>query len=144
MSVAAQMPITGRVAGFVSHLRLNGFALGPAESELAVSVLKALNAPGYQRDRQGLKTALCADMEQWRQFDDLFEAYWFGQGRTREVLEQQGPRGLPVQISEVGLVAQRVSIVDLSLVIDLNASHRLVGKVEARLVRRLARPNVQG
>ncbi|MEM7427695.1 MAG: VWA domain-containing protein [Pseudomonadota bacterium] len=89
MTDAVSSPITDRVAGFVGHLRLNGFALGPAESELALNVLDAVGAPDADGDRRALKTALCADHDQWQRFDDLFEAYWHARGRVRERLVER-------------------------------------------------------
>ena len=77
--------ISQQVTGFISHLRLNGFKLGPGESELALRVLEATGSLDPRAHRLGLKTALCAGHDQWGRFDDLFEAYWFGKGRTREV-----------------------------------------------------------
>lgn len=84
----AAAPIADRMAGFIAHLRLNGFALGPAETELALAVLGAMSGLDARTDRQALKTALCADHEQWLQFDDMYEAYWFSRGRRREKAER--------------------------------------------------------
>lgn len=88
MATETSLPIADRMTGFISHLRLNGFALGPAESQLALNVLDAVGAPDARIGRHALKTALSADHEQWQQFDNLFEAYWHGRGRTRERLEE--------------------------------------------------------
>lgn len=77
--------ISKQVAGFISHLRLNGFKLGPAESELAMRVLHATGNLDARTNRLELKTTLCAGHDQWGRFDDLFEAYWFNKGRTRSV-----------------------------------------------------------
>lgn len=78
--------VSQNVTGFVSHLRLNGFKLGPAESELALRVLEATGNIDARVGRLGLKTALCAGHDQWGRFDELFEAYWFNKGRTREAV----------------------------------------------------------
>ena len=86
MGPQPNLPVASRMAGFMAHLRHNGFALGPAESELALNVLELASGLDAAADRQALKTALCADHDQWQRFDDLFEAYWFAKGRTRERL----------------------------------------------------------
>lgn len=75
--------ISARMAGFIGHLRLNGFPLGPRETEGALEIV----AHGANLDpdisRLRLKTALCGRHEDWERFDDLFEAFWFARGRER-------------------------------------------------------------
>ncbi len=84
MTASGTSAIAERMTGFISHLRLNGFALGPAETELALRVLDASDGVDVRQDRLGLKTALSADREQWQTFEALFEAYWFARGRARD------------------------------------------------------------
>ena len=50
--------LTGRVAGFVAHLRLNDFALGPAESAAALALLGDLDPCDPREVRLGLKSLL--------------------------------------------------------------------------------------
>ncbi|MGP1254349.1 MAG: vWA domain-containing protein [Kiloniellales bacterium] len=76
--------LTTRVVGFVAHLRLNDFALGPAETAAALELLGQLDACAPSDVRRGLKTLLTGRQEEWERFDDLFEAYWHGRGRTRQ------------------------------------------------------------
>ena len=83
----AGQPIVARVAGFVNHLRLNGFPLGPRETELALSVLDRATFADVQKSQLALKTGLCGDHDQWNRFDALFEAYWFGRGRVSRQVE---------------------------------------------------------
>jgi uncharacterized protein with von Willebrand factor type A (vWA) domain len=80
---ATGQAVSTRMAGFIGHLRLNGFPLGPRETEGALEILDhgpELD-PGLSRLR--LKTALCGRHEDWERFDDLFEAFWFARGRER-------------------------------------------------------------
>ncbi len=84
MTTAGTSQIVERMTGFIAHLRLNGFSLGPAETELALRVFDVPGSPDLHADRLGLKTALCADHEQWKSFEALFEAYWFARGRKRD------------------------------------------------------------
>ena len=77
--------ISARVAGFVNHLRLNGFPLGPRETETALTVLAGAATLDAAQSRLRLKTVLCGRRGEWQQFDALFEAYWFAQGRQRTV-----------------------------------------------------------
>ena len=43
-----------RVRGFLAHLRLNGFAVGPAEAEAAVSFIAAIDPPNGVASKLGL------------------------------------------------------------------------------------------
>ena len=75
--------LTGRVAGFVAHLRRNDFALGPGESAAALDLLDDLDPFDPREVRLGLKSLLAGRKDEWERFDDLFEAYWQGRGRIR-------------------------------------------------------------
>jgi len=68
------------VSGFVAHLRLNGFPIGPAETMDALALLNQTPWPQSDAARLGLKTMLSADKANWDDFDALFDAYWFGRG----------------------------------------------------------------
>ena len=81
-----------RVSGFIAHLRRDGFAVGPAETELVLSVLAAAEVPGAAAVRLALKTLLSGNREQWARFDELFDAYWFGRG-VRIVAPAQAEAG---------------------------------------------------
>lgn len=75
--------IASRMVGFIAHLRLNDFALGPAETELALRVIGG-DALTIQEARQTLKILLASQHTEWQQFDDLFEAYWLQHGTERK------------------------------------------------------------
>ena len=64
-----------RVSGFIAHMRRHGFSVGPAETELVLSVLAADEVPGAAAIRLALKTLLSGNREQWARFDELFDAY---------------------------------------------------------------------
>lgn len=72
-----------RVRGFLAHLRLNGFTVGPAEAEAAVSLIAAIDPPDAVATRLGLKTMLAGERGEWERFDELFAAYWFARGVKR-------------------------------------------------------------
>jgi uncharacterized protein len=69
-----------RVTGFMTHLRRNGFAVGPGETELVLSVLAAGTAFDEGPARLAMKTMLAGGRGQWERFDELFDAYWHGRG----------------------------------------------------------------
>ena len=75
--------LIGRVAGFVAHLRLNDFTVGPADSAAALDLLGDIDGCDPREVRLGLKSLLAGRREEWERFDDLFEAYWHGRGRAR-------------------------------------------------------------
>ncbi len=90
MSAALSGPVA-RLSGFMAHLRLNGFAVGPGETEAALAFLGAGDPPDAAAARLGLKTMLTGDRGQWQRFDALFDAYWFGTGiRTARRAETKG------------------------------------------------------
>lgn len=75
--------VTRRLTGFVAHLRLNDFPIGPAETAAAMDALGEIDALDPGEARLGLKTLLAGRQEEWERFDDLFEAYWHRRGRSR-------------------------------------------------------------
>ena len=75
--------LADRMTGFIAHLRMNGMKLGPGETADALAVLGAVDATDPAEARLALKALIVPDAEGWRQFDDLFDAYWFNAGKTR-------------------------------------------------------------
>ena len=63
-----------RLSGFMAHLRGNGFAVGPGETEAALVFLAATDPGDAAAARLGLKTMLSGDRGQWQRFDALFDA----------------------------------------------------------------------
>ena len=73
-----------RVAGFMAHLRLNGFRLGVAETELALAALGQVQAADADVARMALQCVCAGSAEQAARFPALFDAYWRNGGRVRE------------------------------------------------------------
>jgi uncharacterized protein with von Willebrand factor type A (vWA) domain len=71
---------SSRVAGFMAHLRRNGFAVGPGETQLVLSTLAETGLAEAVIVRLSLKTMLSGDRTHWERFDELFDAYWFDRG----------------------------------------------------------------
>lgn len=84
-------PLTTRTVGFIDHLRMNGFAVGPSESEACLSHIigKTTGDRGLDHDR--MKALLTGCKEEWDSFDDLFESYWIGAGKFRERMKKTTP-----------------------------------------------------
>jgi uncharacterized protein with von Willebrand factor type A (vWA) domain len=72
-----------RLADFVAHLRMNGFALGPGETATALAALAEAGAPDPLAARLALRAVCVADAEQNARFDELFDAFWLNRGRAR-------------------------------------------------------------
>ncbi|HXZ01201.1 MAG TPA: hypothetical protein VEI03_14465, partial [Stellaceae bacterium] len=82
--------------GFMAHLRLNGFTLGPGETQAALAFLAAAEPLDAATARLGLKTMLSSDRGQWERFDALFDAYWFRRGvKTAARATPWGDSGRP-------------------------------------------------
>lgn len=80
---APQMRLSARVTGFMAHLRLNGLAVGPAETAAALDYLARTPWQSVGAVRDALRILLTGRKSEWERFDDLFEAYWLGRGRAR-------------------------------------------------------------
>ncbi|HEX2257724.1 MAG TPA: VWA domain-containing protein [Afifellaceae bacterium] len=80
-------PIATRMAGFMAHLRLNHFAVGPGETQAALSLMQRLDLGDATQVRLSLKTLLAGRREEWQRFDELFQAYWLPRGRLRQRLQ---------------------------------------------------------
>ncbi len=78
----ANHPLATQMIGFIDLLRLNGFVLGPAETQTALAVMTRTTGDRHA-DCQCLKTLLTSRREEWDGFDKLFEAYWTQSGKIR-------------------------------------------------------------
>src|SRR5262245_13747457 len=75
--------IRQRLAAFVRTLRDNGFAIGLAETRDALKLLASPMAARAELLRQALKALFCATHGDWEKFDEIFDAFWLGQGMKR-------------------------------------------------------------
>jgi len=75
--------IRERVTGFISHLRLNDFDVGMAQSLAVLNMLASGGLGDAQQSKRKLKIFLSSSKQQWDDFDALFEAYWYRHGRAR-------------------------------------------------------------
>ncbi|MHB1104182.1 MAG: vWA domain-containing protein [Devosia sp.] len=80
---AGEGPLLRGLAGFIDHLRLNGFVVGVGETE-AIADLLASEGFDLTLARPSLKVLLASNREEWERFDALYEAYWLGRGRQRQ------------------------------------------------------------
>ena len=85
-----------RLAGFMAHLRMNGFKIGVQETGAALAALGAVNAWDETEARRALKAVCTGCAQDFGRFDELFAAYWqnlgherAGQARARETVERR-------------------------------------------------------
>ena len=72
-----------RIAAFANVLRANGFAVGLAESRDALAVLASPAGWRSALLKPALRALFSATREDWRRFDELFDAFWRGRGMRR-------------------------------------------------------------
>ncbi len=73
-----------RVIGFLHHLRNNGFMVGTQDGCLIADHLSRHPLRPIAQICLELKVLLAGNREEWRRFDELFEAYWLPSGRVRK------------------------------------------------------------
>jgi len=95
-------PARRRLAGFAHTLRDNGFKVGLAETSDALTILGSPAATRPSSLKPALRALFCATHSDWERFDEIFNAFWTGDGmRQRQVLA-----GLP---SASGAPARRLA-----------------------------------
>ncbi len=90
---ALDAPSAAKIAAFAGVLRANGFAVGLAESRDALAVVAS---PAGRRPallKPALRALFSATREDWRRFDELFDAFWRGTGLRR--VQPLGGAGSP-------------------------------------------------
>ncbi|MDK3073510.1 VWA domain-containing protein [Sedimentitalea sp. JM2-8] len=81
---AADPGPAARVAGFIGHLRDNGFRLGVGETGTALAALCRVDPTDPAEARLALKAVCTGCAEDAARFDTLFDAYWMADGRVRQ------------------------------------------------------------
>ena len=85
--------MVGRTTGFLRLLRAQGFALGLAEAEDALRLMRGLPLDRPRELRAALKTLLCGRHADVQRFDELFDAYWLRRNVRRAMAGGAGRRG---------------------------------------------------
>jgi len=76
-ATAFELRAVERLTGFAGFLRSNGFAVGGGET---IELLRAAERVGIGDERVlrwSLQALLCGRSEEWRRFDELFDAWFF-------------------------------------------------------------------
>lgn len=82
-----------RYAGFAAWLRENDFHVTSSDMAAAAEIAYRTGQFNDQLLRGGLRACLCSRAEEWRRFDDLFEAYFFTPNRHALVEANAGGTG---------------------------------------------------
>lgn len=77
--------IVHRLVGFLRFLNANDFHIGVPEELDALRMAKQGLLMQPRRLRWGLRALLCSGANDWRRFDELFDAYWRKANRQVEV-----------------------------------------------------------
>ena len=88
--------LVARIIEFVRLARDNGFQAGIGETLDAVRIAESCGTLESQRLRWGLRALLCGNAEEWRRFDQLYDAYWHARP------EQRSSRVKPASSSPLG------------------------------------------
>src|SRR5262245_51246692 len=80
-------PVRLKLAGFAHTLRDNGFKVGLAETRDALAILTHPTAATPTTLKPALRSLFCATRSDWERFDEIFDAFWRGEGmRRRQML----------------------------------------------------------
>src|SRR5215475_11805014 len=82
-----------RLAGFARTLRDNGFHVGLAETQDALTILASLAALRATTLLPALRALFCASHSDWQRFDEIFAAYWHGRGMRQRQILTSAPSG---------------------------------------------------
>jgi uncharacterized protein with von Willebrand factor type A (vWA) domain len=115
---------TARLAGFPGFLRANGFAVGGGD---AVQVLRTARSVGVLDShilRWSLQALLCGRGDEWRRFDDLFDAWFLPANRWQRPERRDAAAGAPSGDRPHGPASQQDTVDDRDEVRPRQAASR--------------------
>jgi len=97
--------VAERMSGFMAHLRDNGLPVGVAETQATLSALCLIEIGNHREVRLVCKSICTSHHQSFTQFDDLFDSYWFNQGRIKDGFDDElpKPRKNPLHTSQPGV-----------------------------------------
>ncbi|HTR07553.1 MAG TPA: VWA domain-containing protein [Paraburkholderia sp.] len=93
--------LIARYAGFAGWLRANAFCVTSADVAASMEVAQRMGQFDGDLLRWSLRALLCSRAEDWRRFDELFDAY-FLQPNRRELAETRAGGAGPLARDEAG------------------------------------------
>ena len=88
-----QDPPASRLVGFPSFLKANGFALGGADALPVLETAQRVGLMDRELLRWSLQSLLCGRSDEWRRFDDLFDAWFLPANRWQAPDRRDAGRG---------------------------------------------------
>ncbi|ABE35961.1 von Willebrand factor type A domain protein [Paraburkholderia xenovorans LB400] len=85
--------LTARYAGFAGWLRANDFQVTGSDVAASMEVALRMGQLDSQVLRWSLRALLCSRAQEWRRFDELFDAYFFAPNRRKQVETRAGGAG---------------------------------------------------
>ncbi|SDD16690.1 vWA domain-containing protein [Paraburkholderia lycopersici] len=85
--------LVARYAGFAGWLRANAFGVTSADVAATLEVVQRMGQTDRDVLRWSLRALLCSRAEEWRRFDDLFDAYFFAPNRRKLAENRVGGAG---------------------------------------------------
>jgi uncharacterized protein with von Willebrand factor type A (vWA) domain len=82
-----------RLAGFAGFLHANGFALGGGDAAQVLQIAQRVGVLDPQVLRWSLKALLCGRCDEWRRFDELFDAWFLPPNRWQAPQAREAPHG---------------------------------------------------
>ncbi|MCD8516041.1 MAG: VWA domain-containing protein [Burkholderiaceae bacterium] len=92
------------VQQFAAYLREHGFVIGLAELQAMLQMALWTKIDRPERLQKYWRGIACSSQKQWRQFPDLFEAYWFPErikGKVRSSQKKRSGKSLHELIQEI-------------------------------------------
>lgn len=93
MSAGAQYRAAERLAGFPGFLRANGFGAGGSDAALTLHAAERAGVLDREVLRWSLKALLARRGDEWRRFDELFDAWFLPANRWQRREAADGPQG---------------------------------------------------
>lgn len=85
--------LVARYAGFAGWLRANAFCVTNADVAATLDVVQRMGQTDRDVLRWSLRAVLCSRAQEWRRFDELFDAYFLAPNRRKLVETRAGGAG---------------------------------------------------
>jgi uncharacterized protein len=87
--------VAQRLTGFSAFLRANGFTVGGGDAAEVLCTAQRVGVLESQVLRWSLKALLCGRSNEWRRFDELFDAWFLPPNRWQSPVPRVAPDGGP-------------------------------------------------
>jgi len=86
--------VASRLGGFPTFLRANGFAVGGGDAVDVLATAQRVGVLDADLLRFSLRALLCGRADEWRRFDDLFDAWFLPPNRWQRPQRREASGGL--------------------------------------------------